>query len=148
MSRRHSLSADFFGESWQTHSMGRIVVGWMAVLLALFAWLPHSLPGAMCIFGFLISLAALVLSIGSVRHQSMAYFQATLILVVVGILGLNSGWRLVASLHDDIPPQFKLSLYALAGVVIAGCWYADKTIDTANRRDTLSSSQSSSLLLL
>ena len=115
-------------------------MGWTAVLLALFALLPSFVPGAMSIFGLLIALAALILSVGSVRHQSMAYVHATLILVVVGILGINAGLRLGDPL--PMPLQFKLALYGLAGVVIARGWYAAKAINASNRRNKSESSSS------
>ncbi|GJL53322.1 MAG: hypothetical protein NPIRA02_04540 [Nitrospirales bacterium] len=121
--------------------MMRSVIGWTAVLLALLALAPSIVPGAMSIFGLLLSLAALILSVGSVRHHSLVYVHATLILVVVGIMVINSGLRIGDPL--PMPLHLKLALYGLAGVVLAGSLYAAKTIDASNRRDKSKTSSTS-----
>lgn len=124
-------SGDFIRAFWQTSSMAQIMVGWIAVILALIALLPSIVPGAMSIVGLVFSLAALILSVGSVRNHSMAYVHATLILVIVGIVFLNDGLRLADP--QPMPVQFKFSLYGLVLVVVIGCWYVAKNIDASNR---------------
>lgn len=86
------------------------------MLLVLFALLPSIVPGAMSIFGLVISLAALILSVGSVRDHSMAYVYATLHLVLVGIFVTNDGLRIGDPLR--MPVHLKFSLYGLALVVV------------------------------
>ncbi len=126
--------------------MVQVLVGWSAVLLAVFALLPSSLPGAMSVIGCLISLAALILSVGSVRHHSLSYVHLTLLLVLVGIFVINDGLRLGSPIN--IPFHFKFSLYGLALIVVVGCLYVAKAIEPTNCLDTLGSSKPSLLLLL
>ena len=118
--------------------MGQIIVGWISVILALIALLPSIVPGAMSILGLLLSLTALILSVGSVRKHSMGYEHATLTLVIVGIVFFNDGLRLADP--QPMPSQLKFSLYGLALIVVIGCWYVAKTIYASNRLNNSASS--------
>jgi len=117
--------------------MVQVVVGWSAVLLAVFTLLPSSLPGAMPIIGCLISLAALILSVDSVRHHSLSYVYATLLLVLVAMFVINDGLRLASPIN--MPLHFKFSLYGLALVVVVGSLYVAKAREHTNRLNKLGS---------
>lgn len=95
----------------------------------------------MSIIGCLISLDALILSACSVRHHSLSYVHATLLLVLVGMFVLNDGLRL-ASL-PTMPLHFKFSLSGLALFVVVGSLYVAKANEQTNRLDKRGSSKPS-----
>lgn len=109
--------------------------------MAVFALVPSLIPGAMSIIGCFISLAALILAVGSVRHHSLSYVHATLLLVLVGMFVINDGLRLAS--FKNMPLHFKFFLYGLALVVVVGCLSVAKAIEQTNRLDKLGSSKPS-----
>ncbi len=103
-----------------------MIFGWLAIALAVFSLAPSIVPGTFSIFGLLISLAALIIAVFSVRNNSNTYFITTLIIVIAGLLLVNDGLRVWYSL--DLPMNIKLVLYGLSAIVIAACVFTVKKI--------------------
>ena len=95
------------------------MTGWLAIAVALFALVPSVVPGAVSVFGLLISLTALIVSVFSVKKKGRKYFTITMILVFVNVLLVNDGLRIWSPL--EMPMNMKLALYGLFFFVVAGC---------------------------
>ena len=91
-----------------------LVWGRTAVALAVLSWMPAFVPGAMSIIGLSISIAAVVVSLFSVRRWGKKYFNLTLAIFVVGVLLVNDALRLRASI--PMPLELRAGLF---GVVVA-----------------------------
>ena len=96
-----------------------IVAGWLAIALALFALAPSFVPGAFSVFGLLISLVALMVSVFSVRKKGRKYFTTTMIIVLVSVFLVNDGLRIWKPL--EMPIYVKLTLYGIFFLVAMVC---------------------------
>lgn len=96
-----------------------IWIGWISILLAILSLVPSIVPGAMSIFGLLISLIALIISVFSVRKQTSQYFLSTITIVIVGLFLVNDGLRIWDPL--EMPITFKLVLYSIFLIVVVCC---------------------------
>ena len=96
-----------------------IVVGWLAIALALFGLAPSFVPGAFSVFGLLISLIALIVSVFSVKEKGRKYFTTTMIIVVVSVFLVNDGLRIWKPL--EMPIYVKLTLYGIFFLVAMVC---------------------------
>ena len=96
-----------------------MVTGWLAIALALFALVPSIIPGAFSVFGLILSLTALIVSVFSVKAKARKYFTITMIIVLVGVFLLNDGLRIWKPLEMPIP--IKLALYGLFFFVVMVC---------------------------
>ncbi len=67
--------------------------------------------------GFLVSLAALIISVFSVSSSRQSYFIITLIIVSFSVFFINDALRVWASL--PMPMNIKLTIYGLFGVVVS-----------------------------
>lgn len=95
-----------------------VVIGWLAVLLGIFALAPSIVPGAMSVMGLLVSFVALVMAVLTVRSAGQTFFKVTLGLVIVGVLLVNDGTRLWGAL---MPLDIRLPLYVAAFIVCLLC---------------------------
>lgn len=96
-----------------------MVTGWLAIALALFALAPSIVPGAFSVFGLLISLIALIVSVFSVKEKGRKYFTITMIIVIVSVFLVNDGLRIWQPL--EMPINMKLVLYGLFCFVVMVC---------------------------
>ena len=96
-----------------------IVVGWLAIALALFGLAPSFVPGAFSVFGLLISLIALIVSVFSVKEKGRKYFTTTMIIVLVSVFLVNDGLRIWKPL--EMPIYVKLTLYGIFFLVVMVC---------------------------
>jgi hypothetical protein len=99
------------------------LIGWIAILIAVFSLAPSLVPGAMSLIGLAIGLVSLVLSLLSINKNNKIYFQITVVVVVLGTIFVNDTLRLVGAL-PEIPITFKLSIYGITAFVVIGCWAA------------------------
>ena len=97
----------------------RTLTGWLAISLALFSLVPSIVPGALSIFGLMLALTALLISIVSVKTAGKRYFSVTLAIVVIGVLFVNDGLRLWSPLA--MAGELRLTLYGISGLTIIGC---------------------------
>jgi len=97
------------------------IIGWFAILLAVFSLAPSIVPGSMSLIGLAIALFALVVSLFSVGVDGKGYFQITAVIVVLGIVLVNDAVRLFGSL-PEIPIEFKLVVYGVSCLVVIGCF--------------------------
>ena len=88
------------------------LTGWTAITLALLALAPSFVPGVMSIFGYLLSLVALLLAIFTIKPQQVAYFKATALIVGLGMLVVNPTLRLYDAL-PEVGITYKLFAYGL-----------------------------------
>lgn len=91
----------------------------IAVSLALFALGPSVMPGAFSVFGLLISLVALMISVLSVANAGKKYYRAVMAIIIFGLLMVNDGLRLWNPL--ELPVNDKLALYAIFIIVALVC---------------------------
>ncbi|HEY0845569.1 MAG TPA: hypothetical protein VGE12_09380 [Noviherbaspirillum sp.] len=96
-----------------------MIAGWIAVLVALLSLVPGFVPGAASVIGFLISLAAVPLSLLSVRSQGNRFFLSVVGIVVIGALLVNGGLRIW--LPTRMPVGFHVALLVLGAAVIGVC---------------------------
>ncbi len=96
-----------------------MVIGWGAIVLALLALVPGIVPGAVSVFGVMISLLALALSLFSVKKCGKKYFRATAIIVLAGVFLLNDALRIWGAL--SLPLTIKLSLYGIVFLALGVC---------------------------
>ena len=96
-----------------------IVAGWLAIALALFALAPSFVPGAFSVFGLLISLVALIVSVFSVKEKGKKYFTITMTIVFFNVFLVNDGLRIWKPL--EMPIYIKLSLYGIFYFVVMLC---------------------------
>ena len=99
--------------------MVKKITGWLAILLALLFLLPSFVPGAMSILAFLASLDVLVVALFSVSRGRRNHFNATLVIVVSGVLFINDGLRLWDPL--PMPINFKPTMYGIFFMVVLAC---------------------------
>jgi len=95
------------------------MMGWTAIAMALFSLVPGIVPGAVSLFGLMISMVALILSAFSVTQDDERYFRTTAIIVIAGVFLVNGTlglWQPPA-----MPFAIKLGLYGLVFVVGATC---------------------------
>lgn len=97
------------------------LMGWTAIILAIFSLAPSFVPGALSVIGLLLSLAALIISVFSVKTCGKVFFTTTLGIVAFGVLLVNDGLRLWDPL--DLPNDLKLALYGLAVCVALICLF-------------------------
>lgn len=97
------------------------LMGWTAIILAIFSLVPSFVPGALSVLGLLLSLAALIISVFSVTTHGEGFFKVTLGIVVFGVLLVNDGLRIWDPL--DLPIDLKLALYGLAFCVALICLF-------------------------
>ena len=86
-----------------------MVTGWLAIALALFALAPSIVPGAFSVFGLLISLVALIVSVFSVKKKGKKYFTITMAI------------------------NIKLTLYGLFFFVVMGCAFLVARLATVKK---------------
>ena len=98
-----------------------IVAGWLAIALALFGLAPSFVPGAFSVFGLLISLVALIVSVFSVKEKGRKYFTITMIVVLVSVFLVNDGLRIWKPL--EMPIYVKLTLYGIFFLVAMVCTF-------------------------
>ncbi len=96
-----------------------MVAGWLAIALALFALAPSIVPGAFSVFGLLISLVAIVVSVFSVKETGKKYFIITTTIVFISVFLVNDALRIWKPL--EMPIDMKLILYGLFFFVIMIC---------------------------
>lgn len=94
-------------------------IGRLAVVVAIFALVPGILPGAVSLFGVMLSMLALVLSLFSIRKNGVGYFRVTVIIVIAGILLTNDALRVWAPI--PMPLDVRLILYAMALFIVVIC---------------------------
>ena len=97
------------------------LTGWTAMILAMFSLAPSFVPGALSVIGLLLSLAALIISVFSVKTCGKVFFMTTLGIVAFGVLLVNDGMRLWDPL--DLPKELELALYSLAACVALICLF-------------------------
>jgi len=86
-----------------------LIIGWFTVILAIFALLPNLMPGAVSLFGLLLSLIVLLLSTLSVKKGNAAFFKVTMVITAIVILFVNDTLRLWGSI--ETPILIKVFLY-------------------------------------
>ena len=94
------------------------LTGWTAITLALLALAPSFVPGVMSIFGYLLSLVALLLAIFTIKPQQVAYFKATALIVGLGMLVVNP----TLSLYALPEPGLTYKLFAYGLFVLLCVW--------------------------
>lgn len=98
-----------------------IAAGWLTIALALFALAPSFVPGAFSVFGLLISLVALIVSVFSVKEKGKKYFTITMIIVLISVFLVNDGLRIWQPL--EMPSNIKLTLYGIFCFVVLVCTF-------------------------
>ena len=99
----------------------RSIIGWTAILIAVFAAAIGFVPGAASLAGLAISMSAVVLSLFSIGKNGRAYFRATTGIVVAGILLLNDSLRIWNPV--PMPTSVRICIAGLAVFVLACCSY-------------------------
>jgi len=103
------------------------IFGRLSITLAVFALIPSLVPGAMSLLAFYLSLAALVISITSIKSAGTFYFRTTAIIVCIGMLIVNDYLRLYGSLPQSTWEE-KLGLYAVyTAICVAGAFKLKKS---------------------
>lgn len=95
------------------------IAGRMAIVLAVLALAPSIVPGAISMFGLIISMSALVLSLFSIRQKGDRYFRTTAVIVLGGVFLVNDGLRIWDPL--PLPINVKLGLYGMTALVFSVC---------------------------
>lgn len=95
------------------------IVGWAAIVLAILALVPSIVPGAISVFGLIISMSALVLSLFSIKKNGERYFRTTAIIVLAGVFLVNDGLRIWDPF--PMPINIRLGLLGMAALVFAAC---------------------------
>ena len=109
-----------------------MVADWLAIALALFALAPSIVPGALSVFGLLISLVALIVSVFSVKKIGKKYFTITMAIVFVSVFLVNDGLRIWKPL--EMPINIKLTLYGLFFFVVMGCVFLVARLATVKKQ--------------
>jgi len=109
-----------------------MVAGWLAIALALFALAPSIVPGAFSVFGLLISLVALIVSVFSVKKKGKKYFTITMAIVFVSVFLVNDGLRIWKPL--EMPINIKLTLYGIFFFVVMGCAFLVARLATVKKQ--------------
>ncbi|RJF92008.1 hypothetical protein D3871_25440 [Noviherbaspirillum saxi] len=91
----------------------------MAVTVALFAIAPNLVPGAISLFGVVLALLALALSLFSINKNGKKYYRTTGVIVIGNVLLINDALRLWEPL--PMPLNIRLSLYGLVLVMVVIC---------------------------
>ncbi len=106
--------------------MGKMA-GYLAILLGMLSFAPSIVPGAFSLFGLVLSLVALLVSLFSVRANGRHYFVASRFITVSGILLVNDALRLWRPF--DLPVRTKLVMYGASLFVILGGTLAAAKLD-------------------
>ena len=88
-----------------------MIIGWFTVILAVLALFPSLMPGAVSLFGLLLSLIALLLSTLSVKKGTTVFFKITMVTTAIVILLVNDTLRLWGAI--ETPILIKVFLYIM-----------------------------------
>lgn len=88
-----------------------MIIGWFTVIIAVLALLPNLMPGAVSLFGLLLSLIALLLSALSTKEGGKAFFKTTMVITAIAILLVNDTLRLWGAIETQI--MIKVFLYIM-----------------------------------
>lgn len=83
-------------------------------------------------FGLLISLAALIVAVFSVRKTGMRFFKVTMAIVIIGVFFVNDGLRMWNPL--EMPINMKLSLYGISFFVVIGCAFCANALARSKKQ--------------
>ncbi|RJG15255.1 hypothetical protein [Massilia cavernae] len=110
--------------------MGKLA-GWAAIGVAVFALGPSWMRGGMSLIGLLVALAALFLSLLSVRSSGYRYFYPTAAIVVFGVLLVNDALRV----WDPLPAfaSSRPSWYAAIAVLVGACFFFARMLASRGR---------------
>ena len=92
-----------------------LVAGWASILLVFISLAFSIVPGSVSIFGLLLSMLALGISLFSVKNYRAKFFRLTAILAIAGMFLVNDSLRIWNAI--DMPPKFRFSLYGTTFVI-------------------------------
>jgi hypothetical protein len=95
------------------------IIGWIAIVVSIFALLPSIVPGAFSLFGLMLSVVAMVLSLFSVKRNGQRYVKATALTVAANVFVVNDALRIWEPL--PMPLLIRLGLYGLMLAVLLIC---------------------------
>ena len=98
----------------------RVVAGWAAIVLVLFATVMSIGPGATSMIASVISMLAVVLSLFSIRKKVRKFFGVTFALALIDTFFLNAWSNIWSPPH--MPLNMKIGMYVFVLLVFAICF--------------------------
>lgn len=98
----------------------RVVAGWAAIVLVLFATVMSIGPGATSMIASVISMLAVVLSLFSIRKKGRKFFGVTIALALIDTFFLNAWSNIWSPPH--MPLNMKIGMYVFVLLVFAICF--------------------------
>lgn len=99
----------------------KVIIGWVAIILAILSLAPSIVPGAVSVMGLLISLGALIISVFSISVGHKNYFNITLAITFFDVFFVNDALRIWGSLPSLI--NAKITMYGLFFLVVFACLF-------------------------
>ncbi|WP_440056330.1 hypothetical protein ACSLBF_19665 (plasmid) [Pseudoalteromonas sp. T1lg65] len=110
-------------------------IGITSIVLSLFAFYPSSMPGALSVAGFYLSLFSLILSAFASHLGKPIYFSCAGILSLANVLLVNDGTRF-SVLFSQNDWLYTISMYGIYLVVLTICGFlvSKELLISGNRR--------------
>lgn len=96
----------------------RRVAGWTSIFLVFISLAFSVVPGVVSIFGLLLSMLALGISLFSIKNHRKKFFRITAIVAIAGMFLVNDTLKIWNAI--EMPPKFRFSLYGGALFVFFG----------------------------
>lgn len=93
------------------------VFGIISIALALFAYFPSSIPGAMSIIGFLLGFVSILLSLFS-TGRTLLFFWTTVAIFLFEMVFFNDLLRLI-DVQVEMPLSYKAGAYLILFLILA-----------------------------
>lgn len=95
-----------------------LVAGWTSIFLVCISLAFSVVPGVVSLFGLLLSMSALGISLFSIRNHREKFFRITAILAIVGMFFVNDSLKIWNPI--DMPAKFRFGLYGITLLIFFG----------------------------